>query len=156
VSLNSREEHPVSGSEPYVLVVDDSPDGREMLDEYLRFRGFNVVAVDNGEAALTTAFSAPPAIILMDLQMPGITGWDATRQLKAHPATKDVVVVALSAHALSHDEGVARQAGCDAFMPKPFDIIAVGDLVANVLKHGRAGLNSVAKHQSSAQHKPHR
>jgi len=103
----------VTRSRPYVLVVDDSPDGREMLHEYLTFRGLNVVAVASGEAALTQAFQAPPALILMDLQMPGITGWEATRQLKAHPDTKDVIVIALSAHALAPDERIAREAGCD-------------------------------------------
>ena len=154
VPLKHREERPGSGTSRYVLLVDDSLDGREMLEEYLKFRGFSVVAVDSGEAALTTAISAPPAIILMDLQMPGITGWDATRQLKAHRATKDVIVVALSARALSHDEQIAREAGCDAFMPKPFEITAVGNLVANVLKHGRAGLTMVKKHQPSTPQKP--
>ena len=73
--------------------------------------------------------------------MPGITGSEATRRLKTHPATKDVIVVALSARALSPDEGRAREAGRDAYIPKPFDIAAVGDLVADVLKHGRAALD---------------
>jgi two-component system cell cycle response regulator DivK len=128
---------------PYVLVVDDSQDGREMLTEYLQFRGFNVIASPDGEAALRQALAQPPAIILMDLQMPGITGWDATRRLKAHPATKDVVVIALTAHAMAPDEGIARQAGCDAFIPKPFDITRVGNVVEAVLTHGRAALDGV-------------
>jgi len=131
---------------PYVLVVDDSQDGREMLTEYLQFRGFHVVASSDGQDALAQAFSDPPAIILMDLQMPVITGWEATRRLKAHPATKDVVVIALTAHALAPDEGVARQAGCDAFIPKPFDIAKVGDVVEAVLKRGRAALEAVDGH----------
>jgi CheY-like chemotaxis protein len=126
---------------PYVLVVDDSQDGREMLTEYLQFRGFEVMASSDGEAALSQAFSQPPAIILMDLQMPGLTGWDATRRLKAHPATKDIVIIALTAHALAPDEGIARQAGCDAFIPKPFDIVKVGDVVQAVLQRGRAALD---------------
>ena len=95
---------------PYVLVVDDSQDGREMLTEYLQFRGFDVMASSNGEAALTQAFAHPPAIILMDLHMPGITGWEATRRLKAHPATKDVIVVALTAHAMAPDRIGTRPA----------------------------------------------
>jgi CheY-like chemotaxis protein len=131
---------------PYVLVVDDSQDGREMLTEYLQFRGFNVIASPDGEAALRQALAQPPAIILMDLQMPGITGWDATRRLKAHPATKGVVVIALTAHAMAPDEGIARQAGCDAFIPKPFDITRVGDLVEAVLTHGRTALDAVDGH----------
>jgi CheY-like chemotaxis protein len=130
----------MAASGSYVLVVDDSQDGREMLTEYLQFRGFEVMALADGDAALTQALARPPAIVLMDLQMPGMTGWDATRRLKAHPATKEVVVVALTAHALTPEKENARRAGCDGFIPKPFDIIKVGDLVQAVLKHGRAGL----------------
>jgi two-component system cell cycle response regulator DivK len=128
---------------PYILLVDDSPDGREMLTEYLSFRGFDVVAVSTGESALAHTRSRHPAVVLMDLQMPGMTGWDATRQLKAHPETKDVIVVALTAHAMLGDEHIARQAGCDAFIPKPFDIIAVADAIGELVAHGRAGLAAV-------------
>jgi CheY-like chemotaxis protein len=134
---------------PYVLVVDDSQDGREMLTEYLQFRGFVVIASSDGQEALTQAFSNPPAIILMDLQMPGITGWEATRRLKAHPATKDVVVIALTAHAMAPDEGLALQAGCDAFIPKPFDIASVGDVVEAVLKRGRAALEGIDRQHTT-------
>ena len=141
-------------SRPYVLVVDDSPDGREMLHEYLTFRGLNVVAVASGEAALTQAFQAPPALILMDLQMPGITGWEATRQLKAHPDTKDVIVIALSAHALAPDERIAREAGCDAFIPKPFDIVAIGSIASRVLQHGRVALKMLPGHQDRQRQPP--
>jgi CheY-like chemotaxis protein len=136
----------MTASSSYVLVVDDSPDGREMLTEYLQFRGFDVKAFADGQTALTQAFADPPAIILMDLQMPGTTGWDATRRLKAHPATKDVVVIALTAHALAPDEETARQAGCDAFIPKPFDIVKVGDVVQAVLQRGRAALGALNGH----------
>jgi two-component system cell cycle response regulator DivK len=124
----------------YVLVVEDSLDSREMLTEYLQFRGFEVVAASNGLAALDLALAQPPALVLMDLRMPGLTGWETTRRLKAHPDTKDVIVIALTAHALTPDEGIALQAGCDAFFPKPFDIIQIGDVVQAVLERGRAGL----------------
>jgi len=134
---------------PYVLVVDDSQDGREMLTEYLQFRGFVVVASPDGQDALTQALASPPAIILMDLQMPGITGWEATRRLKAHPATKDVIVIALTAHAMAPDEGLALQAGCDAFIPKPFDIATVGDVVEAVLKRGRAALEAIDRQHTT-------
>jgi two-component system, cell cycle response regulator DivK len=128
---------------PYVLVVDDSPDGREMLAEYLTFRGFSVVEAANGEAAVDLAKRRPPAIILMDLQMPGLGGWEATRLLKSDPATQDVVIVAVTAHALKPDEGIAREAGCDAFIAKPFDITAVGDAVGEVIQRGRSGLVAI-------------
>ena len=130
-------------TKPYILVVDDSRDGREMLAEYLTFRGFRVITASNGASALKQAFAERPALILMDLQMPGITGWDATRQLKAHAETKDVIVVALTAHALAPDETIARGAGCDAFIPKPFNIFALGNAIDDVMRRGRAGLVSI-------------
>jgi two-component system cell cycle response regulator DivK len=133
----------VAPEKPYVLVVDDSPDGREMLTEYLIFRGFEVVAVADGESALARVRDRHPALILMDLQMPGLSGWDATRQLKAHPETQDIIVIALTAHAMMRDEGIARQAGCDGFIPKPFDIKSVGNVVTELLARGRAALSAV-------------
>jgi CheY-like chemotaxis protein len=128
---------------PYILIVDDHPDGREMLTEYLRFQGFEVLDAANGETALKQALNHPPSVILMDLQMPGMGGWEATRQLKAHPKTKDVLVIALTAHALVPDEKIARQAGCDAFVAKPFDMVAFGDAISEVMQRGRAGLAAV-------------
>ncbi len=125
---------------PYVLVVDDSSDGREMLAEYLTFRGLSVIEAANGETALDLVHKRRPALILMDLQMPGIGGWDATRQLKASPATRDIIVIAMTARALAPDEGIARQAGCDAFIAKPYDITAVADAMIEVLARGRDGL----------------
>jgi len=130
-------------AKPYILVVDDSSDGREMLAEYLTFRGFSVVEAANGESAIDLVHKRRPAVILMDLQMPGIGGWGATRQLKANPATKDIIVIALTAHALAPDEAIARQAGCDAFIAKPYDITAVADAVGEVLVRGRNGLVAV-------------
>ena len=127
-------------AKPYILVVDDSSDGREMLAEYLTFRGFSVVEAANGETAIELVHKRRPAVILMDLQMPGIGGWDATRQIKANPATKDIIVIAVTARALAPEEGIARQAGCDAFIAKPFDIMALGDAVGEVLVRGRHGL----------------
>ena len=127
----------------YILVVDDHPDGREMLTEYLRFRGFEVIDAPDGETALAQAHARRPAVILMDLQMPGIDGWEATRQLKAHPDTSDILVIALTAHALKPDEGIARRAGCDAFVAKPFDLVAFGNAISHVMRRGRAGLVAV-------------
>jgi two-component system cell cycle response regulator DivK len=127
-------------AKPYILVVDDSSDDREMLAQYLTFRGFFVVEAANGETAIDLVHKRRPAVILMDLQMPGIGGWDATRQIKANPATKDIIVIAVTARALAPEEGIARQAGCDAFIAKPFDITALGDAVGEVLVRGRHGL----------------
>jgi two-component system, cell cycle response regulator DivK len=104
---------------PFVLVVEDYPDAREMYSEYLRFSGFRVAEARNGEEALEKAFTLRPDVILMDLALPLMDGWEATRRLKSDPRTAQILVVALTGHALAgHQEG-ARRAGCDAFVTKP-------------------------------------
>jgi two-component system cell cycle response regulator DivK len=129
----------VSWRHAYVLVVDDSADSREMLTEYLRVRGFDVVATSNGASALLLAFADPPAVVLMDLRMPHLSGFETTRQLKAHPETKDVVVIALTALTTKTDQVLARAAGCDAFYSKPFDVAQIGDIVQAALERRRVG-----------------
>jgi CheY-like chemotaxis protein len=104
---------------PLVLVVEDYPDAREMYCEYLRFSGFRVAEARNGEEALEKAFTLLPDVVLMDLALPLMDGWEATRRLKGDRRTADILVVALTGHALAgHAEG-ARRAGCDAFVTKP-------------------------------------
>lgn len=104
---------------PRVLLVDDYPDAREMYSEYLQFSGFDVIEAANGQEALQRASDASPDIILMDLSLPVMDGWEATRRLKADPHTADIPVVALTGHALQGIYEGARQAGCDAFVTKP-------------------------------------
>lgn len=104
---------------PRVLLVDDYPDAREMYSEYLQFSGFDVIEAANGMEALQRASDASPDIILMDLSLPVMDGWEATRRLKADPHTADIPVVALTGHALQGISEGARQAGCDAFVTKP-------------------------------------
>ncbi len=104
---------------PTVLLVDDYPDAREMYSEYLQFSGFDVVEAANGMEALERAVDATPDIILMDLSLPVMDGWEATRRLKADERTAEIPVVALTGHALAGISEGARQAGCDAFVTKP-------------------------------------
>src|SRR5712691_11574035 len=104
---------------PRVLVVDDYPDAREMYTEYLEFSGFDVVQAGNGMEALQRAVDEAPDIILMDLSLPVMDGWEATRRLKADTRTASIPVVALTGHALAGISEGARQAGCDAFVTKP-------------------------------------
>ncbi len=108
-----------SNERPRVLLVDDYPDAREMYSEYLQFSGFDVVQAANGMEALQRAADAEPDIILMDLSLPVMDGWEATRRLKADPRTAQIPVVALTGHALAGISEGARQAGCDAFVTKP-------------------------------------
>jgi CheY-like chemotaxis protein len=119
---------------------DDSPDGREVLVESFTFRGFTVIAAANGEEALTQARHRCPAVILMDLQMPGIGGWEATRQRKADSTTKEIIVIAVTAHAPTPDEAIARQARGDGLISKPYDLIVVANAIGQVLRRGRRGL----------------
>jgi two-component system cell cycle response regulator DivK len=104
---------------PRVLLVDDYPDAREMYTEYLEFSGFEVVEAGNGLEALQRAVDTTPDIILMDLSLPVMDGWEATRRLKADKRTASIPVVALTGHALAGISEGAKRAGCDAFVTKP-------------------------------------
>ena len=104
---------------PLILVVDDYEDAREMYAEYLRFCGFRVAEARNGNEALEQAFTQKPDLILMDLSLPGMDGWEATRQLKADERTRHIPVVALTGHALAGASEGAKRAGCDSFVTKP-------------------------------------
>jgi two-component system cell cycle response regulator DivK len=104
---------------PLILVVDDYQDAREMYAEYLQFSGFRVAEARNGNEAVEQAFALKPDLILMDLSLPGMDGWEATRRLKADDATRHIPIVALTGHALAGASEGARKAGCDSFVTKP-------------------------------------
>jgi two-component system, cell cycle response regulator DivK len=104
---------------PLVLVVDDYQDAREMYAEYLSFSGFRVEEASTGAEALQKAVALVPDVILMDLSLPGMDGWTATRTLKGDRRTHHIPVVALTGHALAGASESAREAGCDAFVTKP-------------------------------------
>jgi two-component system cell cycle response regulator DivK len=109
----------MADSRPLVLVVDDYQDAREMYAEYLAYSGFRVAEASNGVEALQKAFDLLPDVILMDLSLPGMDGWAATRRLKTDERTQRIPVVALTGHALAGASESARMAGCDAFVTKP-------------------------------------
>jgi two-component system, cell cycle response regulator DivK len=105
--------------QPLVLVVEDYQDAREMYAAYLTFSGYRVAEATNGVEAIEKTLELMPDIILMDLALPRMDGWEATRRLKENESTRHIPIVALTGHALAgHAEG-ARQAGCDAFVTKP-------------------------------------
>jgi CheY-like chemotaxis protein len=106
-------------SKPRILLVEDYDDAREMYRDYLEFSGFQVDTARDGHEALEQARRHNPDLVLMDLSLPGLDGWEATRILKKDPATAHLIVVALSAHALSAEGDRARAAGCDGFIAKP-------------------------------------
>lgn len=102
-----------------ILVVEDFDDAREMYRDYLEFSGFRVETARDGREAIDKAQALQPDLILMDLSLPGVDGWEATRLLKSDPATRHLLIVALSAHALAAEGERARAAGCDGFIAKP-------------------------------------
>jgi two-component system cell cycle response regulator DivK len=104
---------------PLVLVVDDFVDNREMYSEYLQFSGYRVIEATNGREAVEAATAQLPDIIIMDLSLPVMDGWEATRRLKSNARTASIPVVALTGHALAGHSKGARDAGCDSFLIKP-------------------------------------
>lgn len=117
---------------PFVLLVEDFEDAREMYRDYLEFSGFRVETARDGREAIEKARALRPHLILMDLSLPGIDGWEATRILKEDPRTADLIIVALSAHALAAEGDRARAAGCDGFIAKP---CLPTDLVSEITVH---------------------
>jgi two-component system cell cycle response regulator DivK len=109
----------VENTSALVLLVDDSADAREMYGQYLRFAGFRVVTANNGEEGLSAAHNEWPAVIVMDLAMPKMDGWEAIRRLRADPLTSEIPIVALSAYAFGNAPQRAREAGADLCLSKP-------------------------------------
>jgi two-component system cell cycle response regulator DivK len=108
-----------ASTEPLVLVVEDYVDAREMYAAYLRFAGFRVAEATDGAEAIERTLELQPDIILMDLALPRMDGWEATRRLKIDQRTRRIPIVALTGHALPGHAAGARHAGCDAFVTKP-------------------------------------
>ena len=120
-----------------ILLVEDNEMNRDMLSRRLLRNGFEVVMAVDGGQAVAMAASENPAIILMDMSLPVIDGWEATRQVKANPQTQKIPVIALTAHAMAEDEAKARAAGCDDFDTKPVDIQRLVGKI-NALLKGKA------------------
>jgi two-component system, cell cycle response regulator DivK len=103
---------------PLVLVVDDFDDNREMFAEFLQISGYRVAEASTGREALDQAFALLPDVIVMDLSLPEVDGWEATRILKGDERTKHIPIIALTGHALGDHAG-GKAVGCDAFLIKP-------------------------------------
>jgi CheY-like chemotaxis protein len=116
-----------------VLLVEDNEMNRDMLTRRLERKGFEVVIAVDGQAGIDMASSAGPDIILMDLSLPVIDGWEATRKIKADPATQPIPVIALTAHAMAGDEQKALEAGCDDYDTKPVDLKRLLGKIENLL-----------------------
>ena len=132
-------------SSPLILLVDDFQDNREMYAEYLRFSGYRVAEAANGQEALDKAQTLLPNLIVMDLSLPGMDGWEATRRLKADDRTKRIPVVALTGHALAGHSKGAHDAGCDAFVTKPCLPEDLETEIKRVLHGGEGGVTRPGK-----------
>ena len=107
---------------PKILLVEDNEMNRDMLSRRLIRKGYEIVCAEDGGTGVEMATSESPDLILMDMSLPVLDGWEATRRIKADPTTKSVPVIALTAHAMDGDEQNALAAGCDDYDTKPVDL----------------------------------
>ena len=103
-----------------ILVVEDQEDNMQILRDLLRSAGYQMIEAENGEDALAAAAAQRPDLILMDIQIPIIDGYEATRRIKADPQLNSIPIIVVTSYALSGDEAKARAAGCDAYVTKPY------------------------------------
>jgi CheY-like chemotaxis protein len=106
---------------PRLLLVEDNEENRDGLSRHLRRKGFDVLVAADGRQGLDAAQAGAPDLVLMDMSLPVLDGWEATRQLKADPRTRHIPVIALTAHAMAGDREKALQAGCDDYDTKPIE-----------------------------------
>jgi two-component system cell cycle response regulator DivK len=103
-----------------ILVVEDQEDNRQILRDLLASADYEMSEAENGQEALDAVAKERPDLILMDIQLPIMDGYEATRRIKGNPAYKDIPIIVVTSYALSGDEGKARDAGCDAYVTKPY------------------------------------
>jgi two-component system cell cycle response regulator DivK len=103
-----------------ILIVEDTEDNRQIMRDLLTGAGFDLIEAHDGGAGVTMADKYKPDLILMDFQLPVLDGYEATRQIKANPVTRDIPVIAVTSYALSGDEAKAMEVGCSGYIAKPF------------------------------------
>jgi two-component system cell cycle response regulator DivK len=123
---------------PKILLVEDNEMNRDMLSRRLIRKGYDVVMAEDGQQGVDLAGAAAPDLILMDLSLPVIDGWEATRQIKAADATKAIPIIALTAHAMVGSEAQAFAAGCDDFDTKPVDLARLLGKIEALLQRAAA------------------
>lgn len=119
-----------------ILLVEDNEMNRDMLSRRLSRRGYEVILAENGQQGMEMAAAQSPDLILMDMSLPVLDGWEATRRLKESAATAGIPVVALTAHALSDDREKAVEAGCDAYETKPVELPRLIETIEQLLRRG--------------------
>jgi two-component system, cell cycle response regulator DivK len=116
-----------------ILIVEDNEMNRDMLARRLQRRGYDVLVAVDGEQGLATAQKESPDLVLMDMSLPALDGWEATRRLKGDAATRGISVIALTAHALSGEREKALEAGCDDFDTKPIELTRLLEKIEGLL-----------------------
>jgi two-component system cell cycle response regulator DivK len=124
---------------PKILLVEDNEMNRDMLSRRLIRSGYEVILAVDGAQGVAMAASAAPDLVLMDMSLPVLDGWEATRRLKGDPATRGLPVIALTAHAMAGDEKKAREAGCDDFDTKPVEYTRLLAKIEGLLQKRKAG-----------------
>ena len=124
-----------------ILIVDDDEMNRDMLSRRLERKGYQVLTAVDGGAGVEMAVSDAPDLILMDMSLPVLNGWEATRQIKANPQTRAIPVIALTAHATESDRENALDAGCDDYDTKPIELPRLLEKIETLLQksHGARG-----------------
>jgi len=122
-----------------LLLVEDNEESRDGLSRHLRRKGFEVLVAVDGRQGVEAARSQAPDLILMDMSLPVLDGWEATRRLKDDPATREIPVIALTAHAMSGDREKASAAGCDDFDTKPVEYSRLVSKIEGLLQNRKAG-----------------
>ena len=123
---------------PKILLVEDNELNRDMLSRRLERRGFEGLLAGDGAAAVALASAERPDLVLMDMSLPVLDGWEATRRLKADAATKGIPVIALTAHAMAADREKALAAGCDDYDTKPIELPRLLEKMTRLLPKGGA------------------
>lgn len=116
-----------------ILLVEDNEMNRDMLSRRLMRKGFEIVLAEDGHQGVDKAATENPDLILMDLSLPGIDGWEATRAIKSNPATEAIPVIALTAHAMAGDKEKALAAGCNDYDTKPIEFARLLEKIQNLL-----------------------
>ena len=124
---------------PKILLVEDNEMNRDMLSRRLIRSGYEVALAVDGAQGVALASSEAPDVVLMDMSLPVLDGWEATRRLKSDPKTRTLPVIALTAHAMAGDEEKARQAGCDDFDTKPVEYTRLLSKIEGLLQKRKAG-----------------
>lgn len=128
----------MSDTHPLILIVEDNSDNRLLLHDMLDVLEYNVVEAVDGAQGVEMAAIHLPTLILMDLSLPSMNGWDATREIKANPLTAAIPVIALTAHAMPFHRESAMLAGCDDYLTKPVDFSDLSLILRAYLAHPRA------------------